>query len=178
MRASSNASNPHSYGDSFSASGRFGPRSFPSTTGATPTARPTSRNSRIGKYSASIGVRSFPSVALANRLVPTSRLELLRLIRPLAPQASVSTNFTTWAQSSARVSDALTANYRSIRHVFRFRGLAGSRLRGLCRGLGCFGGGLRRFGGGFLRRARRRFSSRLLGFHRVQDAARRFRPIG
>src|SRR6185295_13859892 len=42
-------------------------------------------NSRIGKYSASIG------------LVPTSRLELLRLFRPLAPQASVSTNFTTWA---------------------------------------------------------------------------------
>src|ERR1043165_4073627 len=42
-------------------------------------------NSRIGKYSASID------------LVPTSRLELLRLFRPLAPQASVSTNFTTWA---------------------------------------------------------------------------------
>src|SRR5688572_7683836 len=32
-------------------------------------------------------------------LVPTSRLELLRLFRPLAPQASVSTNFTTWAAS-------------------------------------------------------------------------------
>src|SRR6267378_3766265 len=32
-------------------------------------------------------------------LVPTSRLELLRLFRPLAPQASVSTNFTTWANA-------------------------------------------------------------------------------
>src|SRR5207302_2991513 len=32
-------------------------------------------------------------------LVPTSRLELLRLFRPLAPQASVSTNFTTWAHA-------------------------------------------------------------------------------
>ena len=30
-------------------------------------------------------------------LVPTSRLELLRRFRPPAPQAGVSTNFTTWA---------------------------------------------------------------------------------
>src|SRR6185503_11362208 len=42
-------------------------------------------------------IGSCASLLLANRLVPTSRLELLRLIRPLAPQASVSTNFTTWA---------------------------------------------------------------------------------
>ena len=34
--------------------------------------------------------------------MPTSRLELLRLFRPLAPQASVSTNFTTWAMNSIR----------------------------------------------------------------------------
>src|SRR5690606_24527839 len=31
-------------------------------------------------------------------VVPTSRLELLRLFRPLAPQASASTNFATWAE--------------------------------------------------------------------------------
>src|SRR2546426_3861507 len=54
MRASSKASKPHSYGESFSGSGRFGPSSFPSTIGATPTPMPTRMNSRIGKYSASI----------------------------------------------------------------------------------------------------------------------------
>src|SRR5258706_13189901 len=85
MRASSNASKPHSYGESFSGSGRFGASSLPRTIGAMPTPSPTRMNSRIGKYSASID------------LVPTSRLELLRLFRPPAPQAGVSTNFTTSA---------------------------------------------------------------------------------
>src|ERR1044071_1234694 len=85
MRASSNASKPHSYGESFSGSGRDGPSSLPSTMGAAPIATATAMNSRIGKYSASMV------------LVPTSRLELLRLFRPPAPQAGVSTNFTTWA---------------------------------------------------------------------------------
>src|SRR5262245_33231991 len=56
--------------------------------GATPIAIATAMNSRIGKYSASMV------------LVPTSRLELLRLFRPPAPQAGVSTNFTTWAYQS------------------------------------------------------------------------------
>src|SRR5258708_34877013 len=92
MRASSNASKPHSYGECFSGSGRLGPSSLPSTIGATPTARPTRMKSRSGKYSASI-----------DSVVPTSRLELLRLFRPPAPQAGASTNFATWA--------AVAANY-------------------------------------------------------------------
>src|SRR5579859_254084 len=111
MRASSNASKPHSYGEFFSESGRCTPSTAPSPIGATPTARPTRMNSRIGKYSLNILLGNrLPVTHLVARapdgsgfrvlLVPTSRLELLRLFRPLAPQASVSTNFTTWAKNS------------------------------------------------------------------------------
>src|SRR5256885_16298600 len=88
-------------------------------------------NSRTGKYSASID------------LVPTSRLELLRLFRPLAPQASVSTNFTTWA--NPRLSLKKSLRYRLLGRCRRI--LVGA-LRLLVLGLG-----FRRFG--FRLRSRR-----------------------
>src|SRR6185312_10833926 len=112
--------------------GRCGPSSDPSTTGATPTARPTRMNSRIGKYSASI--TSVPSSPL--QLVPTSRLELLRLFRPLAPQASVSTNFTTWANS--QLSPKKSLRYRLLGRRRR-AGFGALRLIVLRFGFRCFG---------------------------------------
>ena len=52
----------------------------------------------------------------ARVLVPTSRLELLRLFRPLAPQASVSTNFTTWAEIvQTRLSPIPVVSFRTRR---------------------------------------------------------------
>src|SRR4051812_48045518 len=120
MRASSNASKPHSYGESFAASGWLGPSSLPAKGSPTPTPKPTRMKRRIGKYSASMEVV----------LVPTSRLELLRLFRPLAPQASVSTNFTTWARN------AKLSSKKSLRHLFvrRCRRRRGRRLRRRWRG--------------------------------------------
>src|SRR5687768_547164 len=53
MRASSNASKPHSYGESFSRVGRWGPSTLPTTSKATPIPPATIRNSRVGRYSAS-----------------------------------------------------------------------------------------------------------------------------
>src|SRR3954462_8867197 len=73
-------------------------------------------NSRIGKYSASIDV------------VPTSRLELLRLFRPPAPQAGVSTNFTTWAK--LRLSPKKLLRNVLVLRAFRRRGGLRRRRRG------------------------------------------------
>src|SRR3954466_6118872 len=84
-----------------------------------PTPRPTRMKSRIGKYSASID------------LVPTSRLELLRLFRPLAPQASVSTNFTTWARNP-KLSSKKSLRYLFVRRCRRRRRLR-RRRRGRAR---------------------------------------------
>src|SRR4249919_3472609 len=53
MRASSKAAKPHSYGDSFSALGRLGPSTLPTTISAMPIPVATIRNSRVGRYSAS-----------------------------------------------------------------------------------------------------------------------------
>src|SRR5574337_556989 len=54
MRASSNASNPHSYGESFSGSGRFGETKRPTPSSSNPTPTPTRMNSRMGKYCSSM----------------------------------------------------------------------------------------------------------------------------
>src|SRR6185295_15102588 len=67
-------------------------------------------------------------------MVPTSRLELLRRFRPPAPQAGVSTNFTTWARC-----DRIIAQ-KSLRYVFCLRTFG--RRRG--RLLGCLAGCFRR----------------------------------
>src|SRR4051812_12478511 len=85
--------------------------------GATPIAMATAMNSRIGKYSASMV------------LVPTSRLELLRLFRPPAPQAGVSTNFTTWAFNSELSPKKLLRHLPLVQRRRRFRHV-GSRLLG------------------------------------------------
>src|SRR5690606_30277253 len=53
IRESSNAANPHSYGESFSAVGRLGPSRLPITISAMPIPVATKRNSRVGRYSAS-----------------------------------------------------------------------------------------------------------------------------
>src|ERR1700704_1893246 len=152
MRASSNASKPHSYGESFSGSGRFGASSFPRTMGATPTPMPTRINSRTGKYSASID------------LVPTSRLELLRLFRPPAPQAGVSTNFTTWAKLKL-------SPKKLLRNVLVLRALGG-------RGRGFLTPRVRRCGRA-RRYGRRIFLvRRLLALHAIDHAARVARLIG
>ncbi len=58
MRASSKASKPHSYGESFSRSGRRGPRNRPTSISVTPIPVATIRNSRDGKYSASTAILS------------------------------------------------------------------------------------------------------------------------
>src|SRR3954471_24350552 len=81
-------------------------------------------------------------------LVPTSRLELLRLFRPPAPQAGVSTNFTTWAveQLSLKTrrpqnctgSHCLTVSL--VRDLFRL--VAARVLGGLFRLFGRCGRGL------------------------------------
>src|SRR5260221_945322 len=81
-------------------------------------------NSRIGKYSASMV------------LVPTSRLELLRLFRPPAPQAGVSTNFTTWARIRNYLPKSNSGTL--LRDVLVFRALRGrgfltARVRGSAR---------------------------------------------
>src|SRR5215470_16729359 len=60
MRASSNASKPHSYGESFSGSGRCTPSNRlappPISGKATPIASPTQMNIRIGKYCCSMSL--------------------------------------------------------------------------------------------------------------------------
>src|SRR5690606_7082336 len=75
MRASSNASKPHSYADSFSLVGRLGPRRLPITSNAAPIPVATIRNSRVGRYSASTLVVLFVTGRLGghDRGVPPSR---------------------------------------------------------------------------------------------------------
>src|SRR3546814_7037737 len=53
IRESSNAAKPHSYGESFSADGRLEPSRLPITIRAMPMQVATTRNSRVGRYSAS-----------------------------------------------------------------------------------------------------------------------------
>src|SRR5256885_1483221 len=55
MRASSNASKPHSYGATFSLLSLRGPSKAPMPSSATPMPPATNRNRRIGRYSASTG---------------------------------------------------------------------------------------------------------------------------
>src|SRR5688572_17907973 len=89
-------------------------------------------NSRIGKYSASMCFW-FPCRCSYHHLelVPTSRLELLRRFRPSAPQAGVSTYFTTWAYVSCGLS--LKKSLRDVLGLGRGRGLLGRFRRGLLR---------------------------------------------
>src|SRR5688572_12327371 len=115
MRASSKASKPHSYGESLSAPGRFGPSSDPIASRASARIVETPRNIRIGRYSERLIVRLETSAradpetnsALVARygyfsvLVPEGGLEPPRL-SALPPQGSASTNSATRARFVSR----------------------------------------------------------------------------
>ncbi len=118
MRASSKASKPHSYGDSFSRSGRRGPRNRPTSISVMPIPVATIRNSRDGnirpaqRFSLASAAApagawhggvdgNLPGALRARRtrlltMVPKRGLEPLRP-KSLPPQGSASTNSATWA---------------------------------------------------------------------------------